>query len=69
MISDDVKLTKLNPVIFRLLLKKIHFPPEECILIDDSMQNTESAHRLGFSTHHFKSPARLEMDLVQLAIL
>jgi 2-haloacid dehalogenase len=68
-VSGEVKLVKPDPAIFRLLLKRIHLTAEECLLVDDSMQNIIAAQKMGFATHHFTSPARLEDDLRQSGIL
>ena len=69
LVSGEAKLIKPDPAIFHLLLQKIHRQPAECLLIDDSSQNTETAHALGFATHHFISPALLEEDLRRFGIL
>jgi 2-haloacid dehalogenase len=68
-VSGEVKLAKPDPAIFRLLLQKIQCQPGECLLIDDSLQNIQSAQKMGFATHRFTSPARLEVDLHQSGIL
>jgi 2-haloacid dehalogenase len=68
-ISGEVKLIKPNPGIFHILLQKIHHPPEECLLIDDSLENIDVARKMGFATHHFTSPARLELELQRMGIL
>jgi HAD superfamily hydrolase (TIGR01509 family) len=68
-VSGEVKLVKPDPAIFRLLLKRIRFTAEECLLVDDSLQNIIVAQKMGFATHHFTSPARLEDDLRQSGIL
>jgi len=69
MVSGEVKLIKPDPAIFRLLLNKIQRQPEECLLIDDSLPNIETAQELGFATHHFTSPSQLEADLKRSGIL
>lgn len=69
LVSGEVKLAKPDPAIFQLLLQKINRTPQECLLVDDSTQNIEAAHKMGFVTHHFTSPARLELDLQQMGIL
>jgi 2-haloacid dehalogenase len=69
MVSGKVKLIKPDPAIFRLFLQKIHRQPEECLLVDDSLQNIEAAHTLGFKTIHFTSPARFNLELHQMGVL
>ena len=62
-ISGEHKLVKPDPAIYRLTLQRIKRDPQECIFIDDSLQNIETADELGFRTIHFQSPAQLEVDL------
>jgi 2-haloacid dehalogenase len=68
LVSGEVKLIKPDPAIFLLLLQNIHREPHECLLVDDSLKNIETAKQLGFATHHFTSAARLEMYLHQMNI-
>ena len=59
-LSGEVKLNKPDPAIFRLLLKRIGYSARECLLIDDSQPNIETAKSLGFNTIHFASPTQLK---------
>jgi 2-haloacid dehalogenase len=68
LVSGEVKLIKPDPAIFRLLLQRIHRQPEECLLVDDSVQNIEVAQKMGFATHHFTASAQLELDLHSLGL-
>ena len=68
-VSGEVKLIKPDPAIFRLFLQNNHLQSEKCLLVDDSSRNIEAARKMGFSTHHFTSPALLELDLQQMGIL
>jgi 2-haloacid dehalogenase len=68
-VSGEVKLIKPDPAIFRLLLKNIQLQPQECLLVDDSIPNIETAKMMGFVTHHFTSSVRLALDLQKLGIL
>ena len=68
-VSGEVKLVKPDPAIFQLLLRKIHRQPEECLLVDDSLNNIQAAQKMGFSTIHFTSPPQLESELRRLDIL
>ena len=68
-VSGEAKLIKPDPAIFHLLLQRIRREPQECLLVDDSLKNIETAQKMGFATHHFTSPARLELELQQLGIL
>lgn len=65
-LSGDVKLIKPDPAIFNLLLSKIRFAAPECILIDDSQANIDTAKNLGFVTILFTSPEQLQIELQRL---
>ena len=62
-ISGEHKLIKPDPAIYHLTLKRIKREAQECLFIDDSLPNIETAHRLGFHTIHFQTPQQLEKDL------
>ncbi|MCP6719298.1 MAG: HAD-IA family hydrolase [Patescibacteria group bacterium] len=49
-VSGDIGLAKPDPEIFKYTLKNIRADAKECLFIDDSMENIESAKKLGFST-------------------
>lgn len=68
-ISGEHHLVKPDPAIYHLTLKRINRAAHECIFIDDSLPNIETARSLGFETIHFQSPLQLEADLRQLHIL
>ena len=68
-ISGEVLVSKPDPAIYHLLLKKIGRPATECAFIDDSLANVTTARELGFTAIQFKSPEQLENELIQLGIL
>jgi len=68
-ISGEVKLAKPDPAIFLLLLERIGRPASECLLIDDSIHNIETARQLGFHTIQFESPEQLRTFLKGMDIL
>jgi 2-haloacid dehalogenase len=68
-VSGEVKLIKPDPAIFKLLLQKIQRQPEECLVVDDSIQNIMMAQKMGFATHHFTTPAQFKSDLQKKNIL
>jgi 2-haloacid dehalogenase len=67
-ISGEHKLIKPDPAIFHLTLQKIKRQAEECLFIDDSIPNIETAASLGFQTIHYQSPAQLRSALKNLSI-
>ncbi|MCJ7435166.1 MAG: HAD family phosphatase [Anaerolineales bacterium] len=68
-ISGEHNLVKPDPAIYHLTLKRIERAAQECIFIDDSLPNIETANELGFQTIRFVSPAQLETALHTMDIL
>jgi 2-haloacid dehalogenase len=68
-VSGEVKLIKPDPAIFQLFMEKHDLRPEECLLIDDTMKNIQTAQSLGFATVQFHSPPQLEEELAEMGIL
>jgi len=68
-ISGEVGMIKPEPEIYALLLQKIGRPAQECLFIDDSVDNIEQAKQLGFATVHFQSSEHLEAELRRMNIL
>ncbi len=62
-ISGEVRLAKPDPLIYAILLERVGRPAEECIFIDDSAVNIQTAQTLGFQTIHFYSPHQLIEEL------
>ncbi len=67
-ISGDVRLVKPDPAIFRLTLEMTGRPAGECLLIDDSPQNIETARELGFAAILFGSAEVLDAELQKLGL-
>lgn len=67
-ISGDVGVVKPNPPIYQILLERIGRKPQDCVFIDDVLNNIQAAKQLGFRVIHFQSPAQLRSDLSKLRI-
>ena len=67
-ISGEHKTVKPEPAIFKLALNRIGRVAEECVFIDDSLPNIETARAMGFHAIHFSSPTQLKAELANLAI-
>lgn len=65
-VSGEVKLVKPDPAIYHLTLKRIGCLAEECVFIDDSLPNIETARRLGFHAIHFQSPRQVEAEIKRI---
>ena len=54
MISQPYKTIKPDKEIYEILLNKYNLKPEECIFIDDTPENVETAINLGMSGFIYK---------------
>lgn len=68
-VSGEVRMIKPDPAIFILALDRMQAEAGTVLFIDDSKPNIEAANKLGFQTHHFKSPKSLRSDLIAYGLL
>jgi putative hydrolase of the HAD superfamily len=61
--SAEVQLAKPEAAIFHACLKTVHSKPEECLFIDDRVENVEAAQALGMQALRFQSVQQLAADL------
>lgn len=66
--SYEVGIKKPNKEIFKKLLKQMHEKAENCLFIDDSLENIYAAKQLGFTTIQFTNATQLRTDLENLSI-
>lgn len=57
-ISYEVKQMKPDARIYHSLLEKYSLNPEECIFIDDSLPNVETARAIGMKAVHFRQTSQ-----------
>ena len=62
--SSDVKLSKPDPAIFRLLASRCQLEGANTLFIDDSLVNVQAADALGWQTIHCEAPERLPSQLM-----
>lgn len=62
-ISGEYGIVKPEPAIYHIALKRMKKQASECLFIDDSQANINTAKSLGFQTIHFHSPAQLRAEL------
>lgn len=67
-VSGRERLVKPDPAIFRLFLDRYGLVAEDCVFIDDSPANVESARALGFCAIQFTDAARLAHNLRALGL-
>ena len=68
-ISGDVGFRKPDSQIYRILLKELKISSNQCIMIDNTLSNLETAAQIGMTTIHFKrsmSPSSFTPDFTVL---
>lgn len=65
-ISSDIGVLKPDPMVFEWVCKKLAIAPGEMILIDDEVDNVESAKRFGASGVLFKNAVQAATDIVKI---
>lgn len=68
-ISGEVGVAKPHPAIYQILLRELGQSAEECVFIDDRLENIAEADRQGFETIHFDSAEKLRSELVDKRLL
>jgi len=68
-LSGAVGMIKPDQAIFDLLLSKTGYSAHECLLIDDSQPNIDTAKNMGFKTIHFTTPEQLRTNLQRMKLL
>ncbi len=69
LLSGQVNQVKPEPEIYHTLLNKIGRKAEECLFIDDSAANINTAQEIGFQTILFTSAQQLAAELTNRGIL
>ena len=67
--SFDVGCRKPDKEIYDILLKKSKSKPNECVFIDDLIENVHAAQLLGIKGIHYKDQSNLVMDLQKIGII
>ncbi len=67
-VSGIEKEVKPEPKLFRILLERYGLNAKECVFIDDSAPNVETAAKLGFAAFRFTTPERLVADLHSVGV-
>lgn len=64
-VSAHERVIKPDPAIFRILFERYDLAPQDCIFIDDSAKNIETARSLGMKGIHFVEPIDLRGELTR----
>lgn len=68
-VSGDEKLLKPEPEIYQLLLKRNGLRAEDCLFIDDNVDNVRGAEAVGMQAHHFVGADALRTELERYGLL
>ncbi len=68
-VSYDVHCLKPDEQIYRILLDRYGLVPEECVFLDDTPENIETARRLGFAGIVFESLPQALKELEDLGVV
>lgn len=62
-LSHEMGMRKPDPEIFEYILEQHDLKAEECLFIDDTLENTEAAEKLGFHTWNIEPTREDVIDL------
>ena len=68
-VSGQEGVMKPDRRIFEMLCDRASIAPEDCVFIDDGLQNVEGARAAGMDAIHFTSPQALEEALTERGFL
>lgn len=67
--SAKYHMRKPDSEIFETAIKECHLSPEQCVFIDDNLQNVNAAKSFGFHALHFQGQKKLEKELKKYKII
>lgn len=59
------KLCKPDLKIYQLLIDRYQLKPEDCVFVDDRLENIEAAKQLGFSVVHCSDVTKLSEEFYE----
>lgn len=68
-VSGTEKTRKPFPKIYEIILKRYDLTAENCLFIDDSLDNVKAARALGISALHYTDPESLREMLISYGVL
>ena len=67
--SFDVGVRKPEKEIYKIAMQRANANPQECLFIDDLLENIQAAKQIGIEGVHFISSEQLKQELVHLGII
>ncbi|MBN2011446.1 HAD family phosphatase [candidate division KSB1 bacterium] len=68
-LSFQYKFMKPDAAFYQAVNDKLAVKPDECVFIDDTLENIESARNFGWYGIHFQSAEQLGRELVKLKLM
>jgi epoxide hydrolase-like predicted phosphatase len=68
-LSNEEGISKPDPEIFRICMKRLGVKPSECIFIDDNKNNVKAAQEVGMGAVAFKDSEQLKKDLEKMGVV
>jgi len=68
-LSYEMEMKKPDLEIYQQVANELHAKPEECLFIDDLVENIEGAKQVGYDTIRFINPGQLRSALMDRGIL
>ena len=65
LISGEDKLIKPDLAIYHLAIERFNLIPQDCVFIDDKIENVEAAKNLNFNIIHLLDPKTIENDITK----
>ncbi|KPH79614.1 HAD family hydrolase [Bosea vaviloviae] len=67
-VSAHERVVKPDPEIYQILFERYGLVAGDCIFIDDSAKNVETARKVGMQAVHFVEPIDLRLELRKLGV-
>jgi len=68
-LSYKMEMKKPDPEIYQQVAKELDVKPEECLFIDDMLENVDAAKQVGYDAIRFVNPGQLRGELVNRGML
>jgi 2-haloacid dehalogenase len=63
LISGEDKLIKPDLAIYQLAIKRFNLVPQDCVFVDDKLENVQAAKKLNFNIIHLINSETIETDI------
>ena len=68
-VSGIEKVIKPQREIFEIVIRRYKVEPDRTVFIDDNAKNVEGSEAVGLKGIHFRSPAQLKNELIELGVM